>query len=173
VKTSVFVGTSVDGFIARADGSLDFLDAGGNEEHGYEAFMASVDVLIMGRHTYETVLSFGAWPFGAKPVFVLSSRPLAPPPPGAVVEQLAGEPAVIVATLAERGFGHAYVDGGVTVQRFLAAGLIDRLIVSRVPVLIGNGIPLFGPTPGDIRLTHVSTRHFPGGLVQSEYLVAG
>ena len=123
MKASVFVGTSVDGFIARANGDLDFLPPGGGEEHGYEAFMASVDALVIGRKTYETVLAFNEWPYGAKPVFVLSTRPLAPAPPGAVVEQMSGAPADIVSRLETRGLRHVYVDGGVTIQRFLAAGL--------------------------------------------------
>lgn len=169
MKASVFVGTSLDGFIARADGGLDFLPPGGGESHGYDEFMATVDALVIGRNTFEIVLAFDAWPYGAKPVFVLSTRPLAPAPPGAVVEHLSGEPADIVSQLAARGIQHIYVDGGVTIQRFLAAGLIQRLIVTRVPVLIGTGIPLFGPLAGDIKLTHIGTREYPSGLVQSEY----
>jgi dihydrofolate reductase len=172
MRASVFVGTSLDGFIARADGRFDFLDAGGNEPHGYEEFMASVDALVIGRKTYETVLGFGGWAYGPKPVFVLSRRPIAPAPSGAVLERLSGAPADIVAQLAARGIQHIYVDGGVTIQGFLRAGLITRLIVTRVPVLIGAGIPLFGPLDSDIILRHVSTRQYAGGLVQSEYVVA-
>jgi dihydrofolate reductase len=171
VNTSVFVGVSVDGFIARADGALDWLPAGGGEEHGYEAFMASVDALVIGRNTYDTVLGFDQWPYGDKPVFVLSTRPLDPAPTGAVVERMSGEPAEIVSRLAERGFRHAHVDGGITIQRFLRAGLIERLVITRVPVLIGSGIPLFGDLPADIRLGHVGTRQYATGLVQSEYVV--
>ena len=173
MKASVFVGTSLDGFIARRNGDFDFLDAGGNEPHGYEEFIATVDALVMGRNTYEIVLGFGAWPYGAKPVFVLSSRPLPPMPAGAVVERMAGDPADIVTQLEARGIGHAYIDGGITVQRFLEAGLIQRLIISRVPVLIGSGIPLFGPLTSDILLQHVATRQYAGGLVQSEYVIVG
>jgi dihydrofolate reductase len=172
VKTSVFVGTSLDGFIARTDGSLDFLDAGGSEPHGFEEFMATVDALVIGRKTYETVLGFGGWAYGQKPVFVLSTRSIAPAPSGAVLERLSGPPADILARLAARGIQHVYVDGGVTIQGFLRAGLIDRLIITRVPVLIGAGIPLFGPLDRDITLRHVSTRQYAGGLVQSEYVVA-
>lgn len=171
MKASVFVGTSVDGFIARPNGELDWLPTGGGEEHGYAAFFASVDALVIGRHTYETVLGFEAWPYGAKPVYVLSSAPLRPVPPGAIVHHLAGDPPAVVAQLVARGVQHAYVDGGITVQRFLQAGLIQRLVITRVPVLIGTGIPLFGPTGRDIRLRHVTTRQFPSGLVQSEYEV--
>lgn len=171
MKASIFVGTSLDGFIARANGELDFLPAGGGEPHGYDEFMATVDALVIGRKTFETVLSFGTWPYGAKPVFVLSTRALAPAPPAAVVERMDGPPDEIVSQLAARFIRHVYVDGGITIQRFLRAGLIQRLIITRVPVLIGGGIPLFGSLPHDIPLQHVSTREYAGGLVQSEYVV--
>jgi dihydrofolate reductase len=172
VKASVFIGTSLDGFIARANGDFDFLPPGGGEPHGYAEFMATVDALVIGRKTFETVLTFDAWPYGEKPVFVLSTRALAPAPPEAVVERLSGEPADIVSQLDARGIRNVYVDGGITIQRFLQAGLIQRLIITRVPVLIGTGIPLFGATPHDIVLTHVATRQYASGLVQSEYVVA-
>src|SRR5215471_914948 len=169
-RASVFVGTSLDGFIARPNGAFDFLPDS-PEPHGYEEFFATVDALLMGRKTYETVLSFGQWPYGSKPVFVLSSRPLAPVPAGAVVERVAGTPQEIMAGLAARGIGHVYVDGGQTVQQFLRAGLIDRITVTRVPVLIGSGISIFGALDGDLRLEHIATRTYPSGLVQSEYAV--
>jgi dihydrofolate reductase len=172
VKASVFVATSLDGFIARANGDLDFLPPGGGEPHGYNEFMATVDALVIGRNTFETVLAFKTWPYGQKPVFVLSTRPLAPTPPGAVVERMSGTPADIVSQLAARGIGHIYVDGGITIQRFLQARLIHRLIITRVPVLIGAGIPLFGALPRDIVLRHIATRQYASGLVQSEYVVA-
>jgi dihydrofolate reductase len=174
MKISVFVGTSVDGFIARPNGGLDFLPPGGGEPHGYDAFIATVDTIVIGRKTFETVLAFPAWPYGTKRVVVLSSRPLdLSAVRDGVVEQMAGPPAEIVARLAATGAQHLYVDGGITVQRFLRAGLVQRLVVTRVPVLIGEGIPLFGPVPRDIRLRHVATRHYPSGLVQSEYEVEG
>jgi dihydrofolate reductase len=174
MTVSVFVGASVDGFIARPNDDLDWLPADGGEPHGYDEFMATVDALVMGRKTFEKVLTLGPWPYGDKPVVVLSSRPVdLSAAGGGVVEQMAGPPAEIVSQLAARGAHHLYVDGGITVQRFLRAGLIERLIITRVPVLIGEGIPLFGTLPGDIRLRHVATRHYPSGLVQSEYLVAG
>ena len=171
MKASVFIGISVDGFIARRNGELDFLPAGGGEPHGYDEFMRSVDALVIGRKTFETVLSFDKWPYGEKPVFVLSTRSLAPAPAGAVVEHLSGEPVEIVSLLEARGIRHAYVDGGVTIQRFLRAGLIQHLIITRVPVLIGDGIPLFGSLPHDVHLRHIATRHYPSGLVQTEYEV--
>jgi dihydrofolate reductase len=172
MRASVFVGTSVDGFIARANGALDFLPLGGGEPHGYDEFMATVDALVIGRNTFDTVLTFDAWPYGAKPVFVLTSRSFEIPASAeAVVERMSGEPAEIVAQLAGRGIQHIYVDGGITIQRFLEAGLIQRLIITRVPVLIGNGVPLFGPLHSDISLRHVTTRQYASGLVQSEYVV--
>jgi dihydrofolate reductase len=172
VRASVFIGTSVDGFIARRNGDLDFLPPGGGEEHGYEAFMASVDALVIGRGTFETVLAFDEWPYGEKRVVVLSSRPLDfSGVRGGRVEQMGGDPREIAARLDAEGVRHAYVDGGVTIQRFLRAGLIQRLIVTRVPVLIGDGIPLFGVLDADVRLRHVATRAYASGLVQSEYAV--
>jgi dihydrofolate reductase len=170
VKLSVFCGVSVDGFLARRDDALDFLDSGAQVPHGYKEFYDSVDVVVIGRRTFDVVLTFGKWPYGKKPVVVLSSRPVdVSTVKGGVVERLSGEPADIVDTLNARGFTHAYIDGGMTIQRFLAAGLVDRLVVTRVPVLIGDGIPLFGPVPRDVMLRHVATRCYRGGLVQSEY----
>ena len=174
MTASVFVGTSVDGFIARADGRLDWLPAGGGEPHGYDEFIATVDAIVIGRNTFETVLAFDHWPYGDKRVIILSSRPLdlsAARARGGAVEQMGGSPAEIVARLAAGGAHHLYVDGGITIQRFLREGLIDRLVITRVPVLIGEGIPLFGALPRDIRLDHVATRHYPSGLVQSEYRI--
>jgi riboflavin biosynthesis pyrimidine reductase len=89
-----------------------------------------------------------------------------------VVERMTGAPANVLSQLAARGIQHVYVDGGITIQNFLAAGLIQRLIITRVPVLIGSGISLFGPTPHDIALKHIATRQYASGLVQSEYAVA-
>ena len=171
MKASVFVGTSVDGFIARVNGELDFLPPGGGEPHGYDEFMATVDALVIGRNTFETVLGFDSWAYGSKPVFVLSTRALPAVPKGAVVERLSGEPAGILKQLEARGIGHVYVDGGITIQRFLQAGLIQKLTITRVPVLIGTGIPLFAALPRDIVLKHVATRQYASGLVQSEYEV--
>ncbi len=172
MKLSVFCGVSVDGFLARANHALDFLETGGQEPHGFEEFYGSVDVVVIGRKTFEVVLTFGKWFYGKKPVVVLSSRPLDfSSVQDGVVEQMSGEPAQIAARLKARGFKHVYIDGGLTIQRFLAAGFIDRLVITRVPVLIGAGIPLFGPVPRDISLHLVATRTYKGGLVQSEYAV--
>ena len=169
---SVFIGTSLDGFIARPNDELDFLPPGGGEPHGYEEFIATIDALVIGRKTFEKVLSFPEWPYGQKRVVVLSSSPLdLSKVRGGVVEQMSGSPAEIVSRLAASGAHRLYVDGGVTIQRFLRDGLVQRLIITRVPVLIGEGIPLFGPLPHDIRVRHVATRQYKSGLVQSEYEV--
>ena len=170
MKLSVFCGVSVDGFLARPNHALDFLDSGGQVPHGFEEFFASVDVVVIGRKTFEVVLNFGGWFYGKKAVVVLSSRPVDfSTVKDGVVSQMSGEPGEIVAQLKARGFKHAYIDGGITIQRFLAAGLIDRLVITRVPILIGEGIPLFGSLPRDILLRHIATRSYQGGLVQSEY----
>ena len=171
MKASVFIATSIDGFIARENGAIDWLPET-SEPHGYDEFMATIDAIVMGRNTFETVLGFGAWPFKT-PVVVLSSRASElVAPEGAACEMMSGTPHEVVARLAERGMKHLYIDGGVTIQRFLEAGLIQRMIITRIPVLIGTGIPLFGPLSRDVTLEHVATRSYASGLVQSEYTVA-
>jgi dihydrofolate reductase len=172
MKASVFVGMSVDGFIARHNGDFDFLPEGGGEPHGYQEFMATVDVLVIGRNTFEKVLTFDYWPYADKRVVVLSSQEsrLANVR-GVTIEHMSGSPAEITDRLSASGATHAYVDGGITVQRFLQAGMIQRIIVTRVPVLIGEGIPLFGSLPHDVQLRHVFTEAYPSGLVKSEYEV--
>jgi dihydrofolate reductase len=172
MTASVFVGTSLDGFIARLNGEFDFLPTDGGEPHGYTEFIATVDAIVMGRKTFETVLTMSPWPYGNKRVVILSTRPLdLSTVVGGVVEQMAGTPAEILSKLAATGAHHLYIDGGITIQRFLRAGLIQRLIITRVPVLIGEGIPLFGALPHDIRLRHIATRQYPSGLVSSEYQI--
>ena len=172
MQASVFVGTSLDGFLARLDHTYDFLLVGGGEPQGYREFMESVDTLVLGRKTYDVVSAKSPWAYGDKPVIVLSGSALKSPPPRVPVERMSGEPHEIWAKLEARGLKHLYVDGGITIQRFLAAGLIHRIVVTRVPVLIGTGIPLFGSVPKDIRLKHIGTRSF-SGMVQSEHHVLG
>jgi len=172
MRASVFVGTSVDGFIARGNGDFDFLPEGGGEPHGYDEFMSSVDVLVIGRNTFEKVLTFEKWPYAEKRVVVLSTRTIdVSNVRGSTIEHMSGSPAEITDRLAASGANHAYIDGGITVQRFLHARLIHRLIITRVPVLIGEGIPLFGSLPHDVQLRHVLTKTYPSGMVKSEYEV--
>ncbi len=175
MKASVYIATSVDGFIAREDGSIDWLPSGENaagEDYGYQDFMDSVDALVMGRNTYELVLSFGKWPYGEKPVVVLSSNNLEIPKnlPGSI-SPLSGSPGEIVEQLSKIGYSHLYINGGKTIQSFLRKGLIQTLIITKIPILIGSGIPLFGELPQDLKLRLLEPRQFDNGIVQSKYEV--
>jgi dihydrofolate reductase len=171
MRLSVFVGTSLDGFIARRNGDYDFLPANGGEPHGYHEFIASVDTILIGRKTFEVVLKLPSWPYSDKRVVVLSHRPLDFSGITGRVEQMSGEPVQIAQKLAATGAKRVSVDGGITVQDFLRAGQIHDLTMTRVPVLIGDGIPLFGSVPQDIKLRHIGTRQYKSGLVKSEYEV--
>jgi dihydrofolate reductase len=173
----VFIATSLDGFIARENGDLDWLTVAGREDgedYGYRPFMARIDAVVMGRKTFEKVLTFPGWPFGTKPVIVLTRRPLKIPRKLAGrVETMSGPPRGIVERLAKRGIFRLYIDGGRTIQGFLEAGLIDDMTITKVPVLLGSGIPLFGPLKRENRLRHKETTQFADGLVQSTYEVVG
>jgi dihydrofolate reductase len=169
----VFIATSLDGFIARQNGDIDWLSSTptGSEDHGYDRFIASVDGIIMGRGTYEKVLTFDQWPY-QKPVVVMSQSLRSDALPAELSEKVdivTDSPAAILEKLSQRGWKRAYVDGGQIIQAFLRAGLIDDMIVTRVPILLGNGRSLFGPLPCDMMLAHVDTTAFPSGLVQSRY----
>lgn len=173
---SVYMAISLDGFIARPDGNVSWLDTyhedPGND-YGFGEFFASVDALVMGRKTFEQVLTFPEWGYGAKPVIVLSNRGITIPASlSSTVECMAGTPNEIVERLSRRGLEHLYLDGGATVQPFLAAGLIDTLTLTRVPLLLGSGIPLFGTSNLEIDLQHLATEAFANGLVQSKYRVS-
>lgn len=174
---SVFVGASLDGFIARTDGSIDWLHQSQaavppGEDFGFAKFIGSVDAMVMGRNTFEQVLTFDEWPYGSTPVVVMS-RTLSALPPGApATVSLSGEaPADLVARLSAGGAQHLYIDGGRTIQGFLAAGLIDELTITVLPILLGAGRPLFGPLPADVHLDHLSTRAYDFGFVQHHYRV--
>jgi len=167
-RVSAFLGASLDGFIAEADGGLGFLKPFEQEEHGYADFYASVDTLLMGRKTYETVLGFEAWPFTGKRVVVLTR---AAPSSRFGERFLAGDPHEVLALLARDGARHVYADGGEVVAQFLAAGLLDSLTLSIVPVLLGTGIRLFARSPGRHGLILESARTLPSGVVQLRYLL--
>ncbi len=174
---SVFIATSLDGFIARTDGELDWLDEAGtavpkDEDCGYHAFMHSVDALVMGRNTYEKVRSLGKWPYGDKPVIVLSSNAIEIPEELAQMVSCSSEsPKALYERLSQDGLKRLYIDGGITIQRFLAEGLIDDLTITVIPVLLGSGIPLFGKLEKDILLRHTATKAYDFGFVQSTYEV--
>jgi dihydrofolate reductase len=173
----VFIATSLDGFIARPDGSLDWLilPEHQGEDHGYTAFIQTMDAIIMGRGTYDSVRGFDPWPYD-KPVLVLSRQLAGTEPPPALRGKLAFadlSPQAAMDHLANDGAARVYVDGGQIVQSFLRAGLVSDMVISRIPVLIGEGRRLFGATGGDIPFTHEETRSFPSGLVQSRYRLRG
>lgn len=174
MKVSVYIATSLDGFIARDNGDLDWLpgsDGGSDgEDYGYHQFFDSVDVLVMGRNTFEKVLSFGQWPYGIKRVIVLSSNQTQIPNDLAeTVESRSCSPTELVKELEKSEAKHLYVDGGKTIQGFLNAGLIQEIIITRVPVLIGSGIPLFGELESDKKLRLIETCKFESGFIQSKY----
>ncbi|WP_309071036.1 dihydrofolate reductase family protein [Arthrobacter sp.] len=169
----VFIGMSVDGMIARADDSLDWLmggSAGGADDpsdSGFNEFMASVDHLVMGRSTYDVVRGMGEWFYGETPVFVLSTTLQAEDPRIRVARSLEE----VTAMLDDDGARNVYVDGGRTVRSFLAAGMISTLTLTRLPILIGEGKPLFGAVPSDVRLRLDDVKTFDGGAVQTRYTV--
>ena len=175
IKASVFIATSLDGFIARRDGGLDWLDAANatvpeGEDCGYGAFIETVDVLVMGRFFFEKVLSFGAWPYKELPVVFLSRAGLEITPAlRSTVSTAAGTAPEGLQALAGEGYRHAYIDGGKTIQGFLAADLVDDLVITVIPVLIGDGIGLFGPLQRDGWLTADQVIRFPFGFVQTHY----
>jgi dihydrofolate reductase len=177
MHTSVFVATSLDGFIARPDGSLDWLNEAQavvphGEDLGFDAFMDTVDTLIMGRKTFEQVLSFGAWPYGQTPVVVLSHNPIHIPPDLVnTVSHASGSPSALLKRLSAQGVRHVYVDGGNTIQGFLAESLIDQITITTIPVILGDGISLFGPLEKEIRLVHVKTVAHDFGFVQTTYAI--
>ncbi|PNY80916.1 dihydrofolate reductase family protein [Deinococcus koreensis] len=170
----VYIATSLDGFIARPGGELDWLPGAEptsppppvGEDHGYDAFMARVDTMVIGRGTFDTARDFSPWPYAGKRVIVLS-RTLDAATLSQPVEIHPGPVEVLARSL--QGARGVYVDGGQTIQAFLRAGLIDELIVTRIPVLIGSGLPLFGALDADLWLQHIDTRTFPSGFVQSTY----
>ncbi|MEM1096179.1 MAG: dihydrofolate reductase family protein [Bacteroidota bacterium] len=174
---SVFLGLSLDGFIAREDGSLDWLMAFDREDtdYGFAAFFATVDTVVLGRHTFETVVGFGleAWPYAEKRVVVLSSG--SPAVPGALassVDVLSMAPLALAQHLGATGSKHVYLDGGQTVQRVLRTALPVTLILTYLPILIGQGRPLFGPLPADRQLVCLDSTQFAGGAVQVRYRTA-
>jgi dihydrofolate reductase len=170
MQCSVYIAVSLDGFIARSDGRVDWLSVVGRpgEDYGYRKFYETVDTLIIGRKTYEMALGFEAWPYIGKRCIVLTHHPILA---RHQEEFWNGEPASLVLRLSESGVKRAYVDGGAVIQQFLAAGLITDLTLSFVPILLGAGVPLFGKTGGDVALELRASRSFESGLVQSEYAI--
>jgi dihydrofolate reductase len=172
IKISVYIAISLDGFIARKDGEIDWLTGGeGGEDYGYADFMSTVDHVVMGRNTFEKVLTFGGWHYEKK-VIVLTSRDLTIPPELTdKAEALHLSPRELVRELEGRGSRHIYLDGGVTIQRFLHEGLVDEMTITTIPILIGEGLPLFGPLEKDVKLELLKSQSFKNGFVQNKYKV--
>jgi len=171
MKTIVYIGTSLDGFIARKDGDIDWLTKFANEEaiSAYQELVNRIDAIVIGRGTFEKVLTFPSWPYEKK-VFVLSSSvKQVPEKVKNKVTILSMKPAGLLDYLGENGFSTLYIDGGKVIQDFLKENLIDELIISKVPILIGDGIPLFGHLDTDIQFNHKKTTVASNGLVRSYY----
>jgi dihydrofolate reductase len=172
----VFIATSLDGFIARDDGDIGWLlerDSSA-EDHGYDAFIKDIDVIVMGSGCYEGIRHVTPWPY-TRPVLVMSRGLRDQPLPEDLlgkVEVTDRSPAEVMAMLEARGARRVYVDGGRIIQSFLRAGLIDDMVITQVPILLGQGRSLFGPLSLDVPLAHDHTRSFPSGLVQSRYRIA-
>jgi dihydrofolate reductase len=172
IKVSVYIATSLDGFIARRNGDIDWLSGGeGGGDYGYAEFISTVDLIVMGRNTYEKVLTFGGWPYEKK-VIVLTGRDLAIP------QKLSGKvephnlsPSNLIHKLELQDVKHIYLDGGVTIQRFLREGLVHEMTITTIPVLIGEGLALFGSLHKDVGLELLDSRSFQNGFVQNKYRV--
>ncbi|MGL1893633.1 MAG: dihydrofolate reductase family protein [Spirochaetaceae bacterium] len=173
MKNIVYISSSLDGFIAKKDGGLDWLmniPNPDNNDYGFSAFMESIDGLIMGRNTFEMVLSFGEWLY-TKKVFVLSNTlKTIPEHLKDRAEIVNGELTQIVTKLNDRGFNNLYIDGGKTIQSFLKLDLIDEMIISQVPILLGSGIPLFSDLDKELNFKVVKTEKLNDFLVQSHYV---
>ena len=173
MKAYVFCAASVDGFIAKKDGGIDWLNNPDyelpGEDFGFATLMDSIDALIMGRNTFEQLLTFDVWHY-SKPVIVPTSRPLEVPKHlKNKVIVASGEPAELMAHFGKQGFQNFYIDGGNTIQRFLRDGLVDRITITRIPILLGEGIPLFGAMHGEITLRLISAKSYPNGFVEEIY----
>jgi len=171
MKTSVYIGTSLDGFIAKTDGNIDWLTQYANEDavSAYEEFMNGIDAIIIGRGTFEKILTFPSWPYEKKAFVVSTTLKQLPGSLKHNATLLSMQPRALLSYLSRMGFSSIYIDGGKLIQSFLKEDVIDDLIISKVPVLIGNGIPLFGFLSADLKFKHMRTETQSNGLVRSYY----
>lgn len=174
IKNSVYIATSLDGFIADKNGGIDWLDTipiPDGTDMGYEAFNSEIDALVMGRNSFETVCGFDIeWPY-TKPVFVLSNTLTEIPEKYKEHAFLVnGTLDEILSQIHEQGFYRLYIDGGITIQNFLKADLIDDMIITIIPVLLGEGIPLFGELPSGLNFECIETKLFLDKLVQNKFV---
>lgn len=170
-QISIYIAMSIDGYIARKNGELDWLEYGhtGDEDYGFKKFIGSVDALVLGRNTYEVVSGFDKWPYDGKKVIVLSHTLNAV---RKEAELFCGQLADLVSTLHSEGIKRIWVDGGITVSRFLEADLIDDITISVIAMVLGSGIPLFSTMNREHKCRLISTQSYPSGLVQLKYEVA-
>lgn len=173
MKFSVFIATSLDGYIARKNGDINWLMEAGNpddpEDYGYEKFISTIDCIVMGRNTYEKVLSFPEWPYEKQVIVLSKTLKDIPEKIQNRVEHFYGSVDDLFKRLTKSNHSRIYVDGGKTIQSFLEKGYITDLTLTRIPILLGDGLPLFGVLPKDIKLRHIVTNFFPSGFVQSTY----
>ena len=171
MKTIVYIGTSLDGFIARKNGDIDWLTQFANDEaiHAYEEFISRIDAIVIGRGTFEKVLSFPSWPYKQKAFLLSTSIKQVPDILKEKITLLSMKPTALLNYLSGNGFSRIYIDGGKVIQEFLKEDLIDELIISKVPVLIGSGIPLFDYLDTDLQFKHIQTQLSSNGLVRSYY----
>jgi dihydrofolate reductase len=167
-RLSVFVAATLDGYIADVGGSLDWLHAAAveGEDFGYDELLSTVDALAMGRGTYDYIAHLDPLPFGDRPTYVFTHREAAS---RAGVTFWASSPEEAVREWSHRGYGRVYVDGGKLISSFLDVGLIDDLTVTVVPLLLGEGMPLFSPSPRVTPLELESVRGYPSGMAQLRY----
>lgn len=168
---SVFISASVDGYIARPDGGVDWLSRfeTPDDYYGYRTFFDGVDALVVGRKTYDLVRSFDPWPYGSKRCVVMTHHPV---PPKHAEEFFSGAPAELVERLGVEGVRRVYVDGGDVIRQFFSAGLIDELTISIIPVVLGDGVRLFERGLPERWLNLASSRSWPNGLTQLRYTVS-
>jgi dihydrofolate reductase len=166
VRFAVFIAVSLDGFIARADGGLDWLDPFHGEDHGYGPFFAGVDALVIGRGTYDTVLGFPEWPYGGKRVIVCTARPASP---RHGEELWSGTPGALSERLEREGVRRVYLDGGALIRSFLREGMVEEFTINVIPLVLGSGIPVFGSGLPEIPLRFIESKSYPSGLVQIRY----
>lgn len=173
ITLKAYIASSLDGFIAKKDGSVDWLHAEKyqleNEDFGYEKFMESIDCIVMGRITFETVLQFEPYPFENVPVIVVSNNPNYQIESKHQITIFTRPLRELIPFLESNQYQNVYVDGGKLIQSFLKESLLDEITITQIPILLGSGIPLFGGIEREIDLKHRNTQTFPNGFVQTEY----
>ena len=185
MKCSVFIATSADGYIATSEGAVDWLHTSGNQDAdmsanpdmGFHHFIASVDCMIMGRKCMQTLADFNLapeqWPYGDIKIYVLShSVSVAPENMRNKVEMYSGDILALINKLASDGYQHAYIDGGKTITAFINQQLINEMIITKAPIILGEGIPLFGKIEKPIKLLEANATAFPNDFIQIKYSVS-